>query len=181
MSPSTDRWLRRGALALTLTLAASVTATFAVVMWPRVARAMGYTPPPAEPAYRAGQTIDTPAEWRQPSGPTLVVFAQSACGACQKAHPFFTALFKELDGRAAVVLASHGPNRTEESKYGHDLGLPETSIKMTPPGLRVQATPTVVLVDPAGKILAAWEGVGPEKQQAVIREKILSLVGAAGL
>jgi len=52
----------------------------------------------------------------------------------------------------------------------------ETSIKMTPPGLRVQATPTVVLVDAAGKILAAWEGVGPEKQQAVIREKILSLL-----
>jgi len=176
VSPSTDRWLRRGALALTLTLAASVMATSAIVMWPRVARAVGYTPPPPEPAYAAGQTIDAPAEWRQPSGPTLVVFAQSACGACQKAQPFFTALFKELDGRAAVVLASHGPNRGEESKYGHAMGLQEASIKVTPPGLRVQATPTLVLVDPAGKILAAWEGVGPEKQQSVIREKILSLL-----
>lgn len=176
MTPSADRWLRRGALALSLTLAASVMATFAVVMWPRVARAVGYTPPPPEPAYRAGQTIDAPAEWRAASGPTLVLFAQSACGACQKAKPFFHALFKELDGRAAIVLATHGPNRDEEAKYAVELGIPAAAIKATPKGLRVQATPTLLLVDPSGKILEAWEGVGPEKNQQVIRERVLARI-----
>lgn len=176
MTPAADRWLRRGALALSLTLAASVMATFAIVMWPRVARAVGYTPPAPEPAYRAGQAIDAPAEWRATSSPTLVLFAQSACGACQKAGPFFNALFKELDGRASVVLATHGPNREEESKYATELGIPAAAIKVTPKGLRVQATPTLVLVDPSGKILEAWEGVGPEKQQKVIRDRILSLI-----
>jgi hypothetical protein len=158
-----------------LTLAASVMATFVIVMWPRVARAVGYTPPPPEPAYRAGQTIDAPAEWRHASSPTLMLFAQSACGACQKAKPFLKALFDDVHGRAAVVLATHGPNREEEAKYAVELGLASGAIKVTPKGLRVQATPTLVLVDPSGKILEAWQGVGPEKNQQTIRDRILQL------
>ena len=176
MSPSSDRWLRRGALALTLTLAASVTATFAVVMWPRVARAVGYTPPPPEPAYRAGQTIDAPAEWRQPSGPTLVVFAQSACGACQKAQPFFKALFKELDGRAAVILASHGPNRPEESKYGHAMGLPETSIKVTPRDCAFRRRRRSCSSIPRERSSPRGKASARKNSRAVIREKILALI-----
>lgn len=179
MEPKTDRWLRRVALAVSLTLVASVTATAVVVMWPRVTRAMGMTPPPPEPAYRAGQTIDTPLEWAQTAEVTLVLFAQSSCGACQKAKPFLKDLFAELKDRAAVLLASHGPDRTVEEKYRAELGLDAAAFRVTPEGLRVRATPTLVLVDRSGKILEAWEGVGPEPQQKLIREKIVSAVADA--
>ena len=176
MNPVSDRWLRRVALALSLTLAASVTATAVVVMWPRVTRAMGMTPPPPEPAYRPGQTIDTPEDWAQHADKTLVLFAQSACGACQKAKPFFKQLFADLKGRAAVVLSSHGTDRKQEDRDRDELGLSAEEIRVTPAGVRVRATPTLVLIDRSGKILAAWEGVGPEPQQKIIRDKILSAI-----
>ena len=37
---------------------------------------------------------------------------------------------------------------------------------MFPAGLRVRATPTLVLVNREGTILHAWEGVGPDRQAA---------------
>ena len=107
---------------------------------------------------------------------TLVLFAQSSCGACQKAEPFFKDLFADLKGKASVVLTSHGPERADELAYGHALGLDDEAIKETPKGLRVKATPTLVLVDRDGKILDTWEGVGPASQQKQIREKILSAI-----
>jgi thioredoxin-like negative regulator of GroEL len=45
-----------------------------------------------------------------------------------------------------------------------------------PAGLRVRATPTLVLVNAQGQVLAAWEGVGPEKQQQQIAKTIQSIV-----
>jgi hypothetical protein len=174
--PAADRWLRRGALALSLTLAASVTATFAVVMWPRVTRAVGLTPPPPAPAYRSGHTTDTPADWAKDAPLTLVVFAQSACGACQSAKPFLRDLVAEVGARATVVLASHGPDREVERAYGREIGLDANAVKVTPDGLRVRATPTLVLFDRRGTIIDAWEGVGPAPQQQIIRKTILTAV-----
>ena len=46
-------------------------------------------------------------------------------------------------------------------------------------GLRVRATPTLVLVNAQGQMLAAWEGVGPEKQQAQITQTLSHSVGPA--
>lgn len=174
MSPEFERWLRRGALATSVALAASFVATSTVVVWPRVSRSVGIKPAPPPPAYRVGQMIDTPLEWTQATPVSLVLFAQSSCGACQKAEPFLKTLFADVKGKATVVLTSHGPERADELAYGHALGLEDGAIKVTPKGLRVQATPTLVLVDRRGRILDTWEGVGPSSQQKLIREKILS-------
>jgi thiol-disulfide isomerase/thioredoxin len=176
MSPAFERWLRRGALAMSVAIAASFVATATIVVWPRVSRTVGLKPAPPPPAYRVGQTIDTPREWAQATPVTLVLFAQSSCGACQKAEPFFKDLFADLKGKAAVVLTSHGPQRADELAYGRALGLDDEAIKETPKGLRVKATPTLVLVDRNGRILDTWEGVGPASQQKQIREKILSAI-----
>jgi hypothetical protein len=175
VTPGAERWLRRGALALSLTLVTSVTATGAVVMWPRVARVVGVTPPPPEPAYRAGQTIDTPGDWTSRADVTVVLFAQSACGACQSAKPFLRKLFAETRARgAAVVVSSHGPDRSHEAAYTRELDLPADALHQTPAGLRVRATPTLVVVNRAGQILDAWEGVGPEPQQLAILKAVLA-------
>ena len=174
MSPAAERWLRRGALTLSLTLAASVTATVVVVMWPRVIRAIGLTPPPPEPAYRTGQPADTPPEWTAGSPLTLVLFAQSACGACQKAQPFLRELFAELQGRARIIFASHGPSRAVELKFGEEMGLDQFAYRVTPRGLRVRATPTLLVIDATGKIVDAWEGIGPSAQQKIIWDKLLA-------
>ncbi len=55
-------------------------------------------------------------------------------------------------------------------QFARLMGVNDTGFKLVPAGLRVRATPTLVLVDRQGRILAAWEGVGPpEKQNAIAR------------
>jgi peroxiredoxin len=149
--------------------------TAMMVAWPRVTNALGMRRGPL-PAYRAGQTIDAPADWYSASPYTLVVFARASCGACQTAQPFLKQLVADLGSKSAVVLATTGKEPKEELGYGESLGLADASVKVVPAGLRVRATPTLVLVDQRGQVLAAWEGVGPEKQQQLIQETIESLV-----
>ena len=175
MSQAADRWLRRGALALTLALTSSLTATVVVVAWPRVSRAMGVTPPPPEPAYRAGQPVDVPTDWIDGRDITVVLFAQSGCGACQKAGPFFVELINSVRNRAGFVLATHGRDE-DERFYAKSLGVSDESIRATPEGARVRLTPTLLVVQRDGRILHVWEGVGPEQQQKAIRNTILSAI-----
>jgi thioredoxin-related protein len=75
------------------------------------------------------------------------------------------------------VLGSNGKEPNEELGYARALGLSETSVKVVPAGLRVRSTPTLVLVDRQGQVLAAWEGVGPEKKQKEIRASLFAIVG----
>ena len=149
--------------------------TAMMVAWPRVTNALGMRRGPL-PAYRAGQTIDTPAAWYSGAPYTLVVFARASCGACQTAQPFLKQLVTDLGSKSMVVLGTTGKEPKEELGYGQSLGLADASVRVVPAGLRVRATPTLVLVDRDGKILAAWEGVGPEKQQQLIEKTIQSLL-----
>jgi thiol-disulfide isomerase/thioredoxin len=151
--------------------------TAMTVAWPRATSALGMKPRAIEPAYKTGQTIDTPSEWYASADHTLVVFARASCGACQNAEPFLKQLVADLGAKSAVVLGSNGKEPNEELGYARALGLSETSVRVVPTGLRVRSTPTLVLVDRQGQVLAAWEGVGPEKKQKEIRASLFAIVG----
>jgi len=170
---SSDFLIRRTATAASVVLAAVVVWTAAQVFWPRLADGNLAA---AEPAYRAGQTIDTPAEWHDGAPYTLVIFAQAACGACQRAQPYLRSLVAHLDGRADVVMAAPGREVAFDAQYGHGLGLPDDRTYVVPAGTRVRATPTLVLVDRSGQILGAWEGVGPEDEHAALTATIDELL-----
>jgi peroxiredoxin len=175
MNAQTDRLVGKTASITNAGFVLILLVTAMMVAWPRVTNALGMRRAP-EPAYRAGQTIDTPADWYSSSSHTLVVFARASCGACQTAQPFLKQLVADLGSKSAVVLGSTGKEPKEEAAYAESLGLDAASVKVVPAGLRVRATPTLVLVDQRGQVLAAWEGVGPEKQQLLIRQTLHSLV-----
>lgn len=175
MKIDTERLVGKTASITNAGLVLILLVTAMMVAWPRVTNALGMRHAP-EPAYRAGQTIDTPADWYASSGYTLVVFARASCGACQTAQPFLKQLVADLGSKSAVVLGTTGKEPNEEAGYGHSLGLEAASVKVVPAGLRVRATPTLVLVNAQGQVLAAWEGVGPEKQQQQIAKTIESMV-----
>lgn len=175
MKADADRLVGKTASITNAGLVLILLVTAMMVAWPRVTSALGMRRAPA-PAYRAGQTIDTPADWYSSSEYTLVVFARASCGACQTAKPFLKQLVADLGSRSAVVLGTTGKEPKEELGYGQSLGLADASVKVVPAGLRVRATPTLVLVDREGKVLASWEGVGPDKQQAEITRTIQSIL-----
>jgi thiol-disulfide isomerase/thioredoxin len=105
-----------------------------------------------------------------------VLFARSSCSACQAAHPFLQKLVGSLEGKAVVAMASTELERDDDLRYGRSLGIDDAVNRVTPGGLRVRATPTLVLVNREGKILGAWEGVGPPERQTQIEHAIATAV-----
>ena len=178
MDQQTDRLLSRTAGLANASLAVVLGVTLALVAWPRVERALGVEARPEPPAYAVGQAIDVPAEWYRTSPYTLVVFARASCGACQTAQPFLQKLVADVRGKGQVVFASPGLEPDSDREYAQQLGVAADLTRQVPAGLRVRATPTLVLVDRTGRILGAWEGVGPPDQQAVIQQSIHAATSA---
>ena len=177
LTERSDRAIHRMAAAMLVTCALVLGATAVAVAWPRLTHTLGVKPVPRELAYKTGQTIDVPAEWYQSSPYTVVLFARASCGACQNAQPFFKQLVTGLKGRAAVVLAGGEQGQDDDAQYGRALGLKDPAIRVAPDGLKVRATPTLVLINRRGEILGAWEGVGPPEQQTTIAKAIDRAIG----
>ena len=186
--PEIDGSVRRVATWINVVVIAMVVATLALVMWPRIADAIGATDrTDRSPAYNAGERIDVPEGWYEESPHTLVLFAQARCGACLKAQPFLADLVTMVEGRAAVVLAypslalrpgSPTGRHETELRYALSLGIPETAVFEAPSGLRAQVTPTLVLVDRLGTVIGAWEGARPD-EQGPIAETIAAAVATS--
>jgi hypothetical protein len=180
VSPSSDRFVRKLSVAASVSLTLMLAATLVYIAWPRVAGALGMTsaPAPAPPVYTAGETIDAPAAWYSTAPYTLILFARKSCVACEKAQPFIKTLAASLQGRAAVVMAhpdGADSSEADDRDYAKSVGIAEAATFVTPAGLKVRATPTLVLVDRQGRVLHAWEGVGNAEKQA----QITTAIGAA--
>ncbi|MEZ5315966.1 MAG: hypothetical protein R2752_01050 [Vicinamibacterales bacterium] len=173
MTREPDSFVGRVSTALSAIFVLTLVVTATVVAWPAIA---GPSPKvarePLVPAYRSGDAFDAPAGWYQESPYTLVLFAQSMCGACQKAEPYLRTLVAHLDGRASVVLASPVGRTAGEAAFARRLGLADTALVEAPRSLRARRTPTLVVVDRAGHVLGAWEGVGPDDEHATLTAAI---------
>lgn len=166
-----DHLLGRAAVILTTVLSIVFVATLTMITWPRAA-------PTEVSPYRPGATIDTPVEWHESSAYTLVLFARSSCEACQTAAPFFRELVRTVAEKHAVVFVTSRAEHEIDTAFASGLGLDSAAVKQAVPGLRVRVTPTLVLVNRQGTIIEAWEGVGPDSNQAAIRNAILRVIAS---
>jgi hypothetical protein len=149
-----------------------VAATAGYIAWPRVENVMGLEAAPAAPAYASGQRVDVPAAWYESSPKTLIIFGRASCAACEKAQPFLKGLVTRLNGRASAVLAHPPGGEAEDIAFARSLGVTDDRIVVVGGGLRVRATPTLVLVNRDGTVLEAWEGTGPPERQSSILKTI---------
>jgi len=174
VSSSSDRLVRRVSIAASAGLALMLAATVVYVAWPRVAAAFGSKPAPVTvpPAYAAGQSIDAPAAWYADAPRTLVLFARASCAACEKAQPFLKQLVAAMAGQGGAVMAHPPGAEADDRRFAKSLGIGDGDVFVTPAGLRVRATPTIVLVDRQGRILDAWEGAGTPERQAEILKSV---------
>jgi hypothetical protein len=177
-----DRLINRASVVLSLTFGAALVSTIGAIAWPRVATSLGLAGPAAPaPAYRAGETVDAPKAWYANAPHTLILFARASCGACDRARPFLSALVARLASRSAIVVAGGADTVADDGAFARAIGAPAAGIVTAPAGLRVKSTPTLLLVSRDGRILAAWEGVGPEdKQRAIVSAIDLALAQAGG-
>jgi len=174
-----ERALRRLSLTASISFVLVVAVTVGYIAWPRVAGAIGFKPappPPQPPAYLASELIDVPASWYNDAPKTLVLFARASCGACDKAKPFLASLVTGLRGQVKAVMAHPAGAEADDLAFARSVGIPDNQVQKVTAHLRVKATPTIVLVNQQGTILAAWEGAGSEARQAEIVATIHRLI-----
>ncbi len=170
MNERSDRVVRAASLAASATLIVTLSATLAYISWPRLSSYLGVKPASAPAVYAAGDRVDVPSGWYASSSHTLIVFARASCSACERAQPFLKDVVAHMGGHGSAVMA-HPPGAPEDDQqFGRSLGVADDHIFMTTPGLRVRATPTMVLVDREGRVIGAWEGAGkPDRQAAILK------------
>jgi peroxiredoxin len=170
MKQSADRLLHRASVAASAGLVVMLAATLVYVSWPRVSGYFGVKSTAAPAVYAAGDRVDVPAAWYAEAPHTLIVFARASCTACERAQPFLKDVVAHMNGKGAAVMAHPDGAPDDDKKFALSLGVADDHIFLTTPGLRVRATPTMVLVDRQGKVIGAWEGAGkPERQAAILK------------
>lgn len=99
---------------------------------------------------------------------TLLIAIDADCQYCIAAIPFFKKLVHEGRDDSSVRIIAMFQNKEEDTKHFlSEHGLEVEFIANTDlAALRVNATPTVIWVDADRKILAAYEGLFQENQEA---------------
>jgi hypothetical protein len=173
-----DETVRRWATALAAGCVLLVGGTLLALALPGV-RSWFFSTASGAPAYIEGALVDVPASLYEHSQRTLIIFARSSCGSCQRAKPFLVRLVSEVqDDRGwAVRMLTTGQDELADLEYAREIGLERSAVTRAPPGLRLSSVPTVVLVDGTGVILFSQEG---RPESPLGEEDVTRAVIAAG-
>lgn len=137
-------------------------------------------PPAAPPVYHVGDIIDPVAgvDFRA-GGSTLLMVVRENCHFCQDSLPFYRQL---SDARARHpnpalrVVAASTDSHDALSAYLQLKGVRVDQVSTIESGtLKVPGTPTLLLVDQAGRILNIWRGKLPDRQE----KEVLRTLGLA--
>jgi thiol-disulfide isomerase/thioredoxin len=166
--------LGRLGVAVAVVCATALTVTAVAIAMPSVRASLGFAPPAPVPSYAAGEAADFPPSLFNQAPHTVAIFFRSDCGACARMKPFLARLAARDDDSGVRVMAVTGAgNRADALAFAKQIGLSESRLVMMDLGnLRLRRVPTVVLMDQAGAIQAALEGI-PSSQE---EEKLLRMV-----
>ncbi len=173
--------LGRAAVVVTAVLALLLLATMIrVAGWPYFIK-RGWVTDRSRASYAEGDHIDLDAAVYTRAAHTVILFARSNCGACEAAMPFHQSLVTLIAAHPTARIVLVSPiDRTRELPYAHALGLGDDALVPWPtPAPRVQAAPTIVLVDRTGLILGAWEGASTDAARQEITAAITKTISGS--
>jgi thioredoxin-related protein len=118
----------------------------------------------------AGTKVSLPdVDWAK-NGRTLLLVLQKGCHFCSESAPFYQHLVRETIGCANIHLVAVSPQEVAEGKkYLNDLGVQIEDVKQASlSALGVNGTPTLILVDGAGKVNNSWVGKLPANGESQV-------------
>ncbi|MET0621762.1 MAG: hypothetical protein ABW250_02170 [Pyrinomonadaceae bacterium] len=136
-------------------------------------------PPRAEQLKPGEKLALADVDWGR-SKKTLVMVLSTNCHFCTESAPFYQRLAREQSGRGDVRLMAVLPQSVEESrKYLDTNGVAVSEVKQMSPGaVRVQGTPTLIMVDSSGAVVDSWVGkLPPDKEQEVLNRLLADGAG----
>lgn len=133
---------------------------------------------PARPEPIAGVPVGAEValpdvDWAN-NGQTLLLVLKKDCRFCTQSAPFYQRLARETAARGDVRLVAVLPHPVDESKqYLNDLGVAVGEVRQASPGsVGGGATPTLILVDGAGKVAGSWVGQLPPDKEAEVLKRL---------
>jgi thioredoxin-related protein len=114
------------------------------------------------------------------NGRTLLLVLQKDCHFCTESAPFYQRLVHKTAEQSNVQLIATLPNTVDESKhYLSYLGVSINEVRQAPlSSIGVEGTPTLILVDGAGKVEASWVGRLPPNKEAEVLDRLQVSKGA---
>ena len=128
---------------------------------------------PSEPTVQSnvGAKLSQPdIDWTK-SNKNVVLMLSNTCHFCSESAPFYKRLVQEQTKRGTFRLTAVLPQPVSDGqKYLNGLGVEINEIKqLSPGGIRIQGTPTILLVNDAGVVTEEWLGkLPPEKEDEVL-------------
>jgi len=133
-----------------------------------------------ETGYLTGERIDVPAPVYERASHTLVIFAESGCGACQRLKPLLAALVRTVGqtSTAAVAMVTTASDPDAQLRYASEIGLDKsrvTALDLT--ALRLKRVPTLAVVSPDGQVRYAHTGAPASRdEEDEMTRAVLSLL-----
>jgi hypothetical protein len=125
------------------------------------------------PIYSVGESIDTVRglDFRAARS-TLVMVIREDCHFCQESLPFYRRLADARRNRPdaglrLAVLSTDASDVLAPYLSRNQVGV-DTVLQIESGALKVPGTPTLLLVDSAGKILNVWRGKLPQRQEVEV-------------
>lgn len=112
-------------------------------------------------------------DWSK-SDKTLVMALSTKCHFCTESSPFYEKLALRKAGRSDVRLVTLMPQNLEEAqKYLLEHKIQVDEVKRSEPGDSfIRGTPTLILADRTGAVIASWTGKLPPEKEAEVMSKV---------
>ncbi len=124
-------------------------------------------PPITQGMMQKGNIISIPNLAWPRSGQTLLLALSTGCHFCTDSAPFYQRISKEHG--ATHLVAVFPEEISQGEKYLTKLGVKVDEVKQASFGeLGISGTPTLVLVDNAGKVISVWEGALPPNRETEV-------------
>ncbi len=144
---------------------------------PPARTAASATVPGRAPAVTPGTRIDVPGINWASRKKNVVLVLSSTCHFCQEGGAFYRRLVEEAHRSQAAVQAVMPQGEKEATTFLTNMGVSvDKLVSASPASLGVRGTPTVLLVDGAGKVTGAWPGKLPPERET---ELLARLAGTA--
>lgn len=128
------------------------------------------------PIYKPGEQVSTlPGVDYSIAPATLLMIVKSDCGYCDASMPFYRRIVARRTEQKSTLRLIVGAPATDAGFDGY-LGANGLSVDQTlmlnQGSLKVRATPTLLLVDSAGRVKNIWEGQLPETQERAVMDAL---------
>jgi hypothetical protein len=119
-----------------------------------------------------GARVSLPGiQWDE--GTTLLLVLQQGCRYCEASSAFYRRLHNERSGTQPRMIAVVPGDKAEIARYLASQGvIVDDIITEKLSGIKVPYTPTLLLVDRAGKVIEGWVGKLDKHQESEVAQRI---------